>query len=92
MITSPYPIGEPTAEAERRLDMMISGKDYGVEVIRAYEFKRVGQVIYPASLMRDRLVRCGFVRRRTERDEPQAAVIETAALSVNHKKPKLRLK
>jgi hypothetical protein len=70
---------------------MIAEKDYGVEVILAYEFKKVGQVIYPTGLMRDRLIRCGFVRRRTERDEPQAAVIETAT-SVNHKKPKLRLK
>jgi hypothetical protein len=43
---------------------MIAEKDYGVEVIRAYEFKRVGQVIYPTGLDARPIVRCGFVRRR----------------------------
>jgi len=43
--------------------MMRAGKDYGVEVITAYENRRVGQVFYPPALLRDALVRTGRVRR-----------------------------
>lgn len=67
--------------------MMRAGKDYGVEVIRAYQFKRVGQVIYPNGVERDRLVQCGFVKRR--KAEPEAVKRED---TVNQKKPTLKLK
>jgi hypothetical protein len=70
----------------------MSSKDYGVEVIRAYEFKRVGQVIFPTALMRDRLVNAGFVRRVVEPVARVAAEIVVEEASVNQKKPKLRLK
>jgi hypothetical protein len=78
----------------------MSSKDYGVEVIRAYEFKRVGQVIFPPALMRDRLVNGGFVRRvvapvaRVESEivgEPNK-VFAASDPGINQKKPKLRLK
>jgi hypothetical protein len=73
----------------------MSSKDYGVEVIRAYEFKRVGQVIYPPALMRDRLVGAGFVRRLAEpvsQDADEDAPLTSAETGINQKKPKLRLK
>jgi hypothetical protein len=76
---------------------MMRSKDYGVEVVRAYEFKRVGQIIYPPALVRDRLVKAGLVRRI---DGPVVkadgrVIGENARLSVanvNHKKPKLTLR
>jgi hypothetical protein len=69
----------------------MSSKDYGVEVIRAYEFKRVGQVIFPPALMRDRLVNAGFVRRLAP--EAVAEVAEAPAKSdLNQQKPTLKLK
>lgn len=43
--------------------MLTADRDYGVRVIRAYENKRVGQVLYPPGLLRDALVRRGFVER-----------------------------
>lgn len=80
--------------------MMMAGKDYGVEVIRAYEFKRVGQVIYPPALMRDRLVGAGFVRRirgpvvRVDGEiiGENARIVVGVDTGINQKKPKLRLK
>lgn len=45
--------------------MMRAGKDYGVEVITAYENRRVGQVFFPPGLLRDALVRTGRVKRLT---------------------------
>jgi hypothetical protein len=79
---------------------MMRSKDYGVEVIRAYEFKRVGQVIFPPALMRDRLVNAGFVRRvaapvvRVGADivREDAKAFVGVDYGVNQKKPKLRLK
>jgi hypothetical protein len=44
--------------------MMHAGRDYGVEVILAYENRIVGQVFYPPALLRDALVRSGRVKRR----------------------------
>lgn len=35
--------------------------DYGVRVIVAYENKRVGQVIFPPGILRQRLVQIGLV-------------------------------
>lgn len=68
--------------------MTRAGKDYGVEVIRAYQFKRVGQVIYPAGAERDRLVQSGFVKRRKAETEIEAEPLgETTA--VNQKKSAL---
>lgn len=43
--------------------MLTAGIDYGVEVLTAYENRRVGQVIYPPALLRDALLRRGLVRR-----------------------------
>lgn len=43
--------------------MLTAGKDYGVEVIMAYEQRRVGQVFFPPALLRDTLVRKGLVKR-----------------------------
>lgn len=54
--------------------MMQAGKDYGVEVVTAYEFRRVGQVFHPPALLRDRLVKLGLVRRL---DGPQAPPVST---------------
>lgn len=45
--------------------MMKPGIDYGVEVISAWDNRRVGQVFYPPGLLRDALVRSGRVKRRT---------------------------
>lgn len=42
---------------------MLTSNDYGVRVIRAYETRRVGQVFFPPGLLRDALVRGGFVER-----------------------------
>lgn len=44
--------------------MMQAGKDYGVEVITAYENRRVGDVIYPNGVYRQALLRNGFVKLR----------------------------
>lgn len=43
--------------------MMQAGTDYGVEVIVAYENKRVGFVMHPPAMLRDRLVKLGYVKR-----------------------------
>lgn len=43
--------------------MLTAGKDYGVEVVTAYEQRRVGQVFFPPALLRDALVRRGLVKR-----------------------------
>lgn len=67
--------------------MMRAGKDYGVEVVTAYENKQVGQVIYPPGLLRDRLVRCGLVRARTS-DKEDAPPVKSA----NQAKHTLKLK
>ncbi len=37
--------------------------DYGVRVLTAYDTRRVGQVIFPPALLRDRLVQLGCVER-----------------------------
>ena len=37
-------------------------KDLGVEVVRAYEFRQVGQVFFPPAMLRERLVKLGFVK------------------------------
>lgn len=65
--------------------MMTAEKDYGVEVISAYGNFRVGQIIYPPSAYRDRLVMTGTVRRRTAADE-------NPNKSINQSKPKLALR
>lgn len=67
---------------------MMQSKDYGVEVIRAYEFKRVGQVIYPTGILRERLIKCRFVKERpAPEDEAPSNIV-----SVNKKKPRLSLR
>ncbi len=43
--------------------MMQAGKDYGVEIVVAYEQKRVGQTIYPPGMLRQALVQRGLVKR-----------------------------
>lgn len=65
--------------------MMQAGKDYGVEVVVAYENKRVGQVIFPPGMLRDRLIRSGFVRSCSPKEEPPIK-------SNNQNKPTLKLK
>jgi hypothetical protein len=64
---------------------MTAGKDYGVEVVVAYENKRVGDVIFPPGVLRQRLVMSGLVRSKAP--EP-----ERPAKSVNHSKPPLKLR
>lgn len=49
--------------------MIRAAKDYGVEVVVAYENKRVGQVIYPPGTLRQKLIMCGLVKARAS-DEP----------------------
>lgn len=42
---------------------MMQEGDYGVRVIRPYANMTVGRVIYPPGLLRDKLVKGGFVER-----------------------------
>lgn len=58
--------------------MMRAGEDYGVRVIRAYETRRVGQVFYPPALLRDALVRGGFVERVIQREQIAPAASESS--------------
>lgn len=51
--------------------MMRAGKDYGVEVITAYETKRVGDVIFPPTTLRKILIEKGLVRPREPESEPR---------------------
>lgn len=53
---------------------MMTPKDYGVKVLRAYENKRVGVVIFPSGVERDRLVKMGLVERLTGPVEDIVAV------------------
>ena len=50
---------------------MMTPNDYGVRVMRAWSNMRVGNVIYPPSLLRDSLVKGGFVER-IEAPEPES--------------------
>lgn len=66
--------------------MMRAGKDYGVEVVVAYENKRVGQVIYPPGTLRQRLIQTGRCRALTaEHNDP-------VATKPNQSKPILKLR
>lgn len=65
--------------------MMIAGKDYGVEVVVAYENKCVGQVIFPPGMLRQRLIQTGRVRALSDPEEPKVK-------SPNQTKPTLKLK
>lgn len=42
--------------------MTTTTQDLGVEVVRAYEFRQVGQVFFPPAMLRERLVKLGFVK------------------------------
>lgn len=46
-------------------------KDLGVRVTRAYLNMRVGNVIYPPGLLRDKLVKAGFAERILPPAEPE---------------------
>ena len=60
--------------------MMSAEKDYGVEVLVAYENKRVGQVIYPNGVERQMLIRCGRVRALSVPKEDKPAKKPTLTL------------
>lgn len=55
-------------------------KDLGVEVVRAYEFRQVGQVFFPPAMLRERLVKLGFVRPVVAA-RPGKAKADTRAMS-----------
>jgi len=69
--------------------MIESAKDYGVEVMVAYETKRVGQVIYPPAALRQRLIQTGRVRALAARNETPAP---TPVKSTNQNKPTLKIR
>lgn len=73
--------------------MMRAGQDYGVEVLTAYENRRVGQVIYPPALLRDALLRRGLVRRiePTVVAKPFSAPDETDHLIAEYRQPRKTL-
>ena len=51
---------------------MMKHEDYvdkGVRITRAYQNFRVGQIIYPSALLRDKLVKAGFVERIVDEAE-----------------------
>lgn len=56
--------------------------DKGVRITRAYSNFRVGQVIFPPSLLRDKLVKSGFVQRiadDVEEAKPRLSIMRKAA-------------
>jgi hypothetical protein len=55
---------------------MLTAQDYGVKVKIAYLNMQVGRVIFPPAMLRDQLVRCGFVERLTG---PADAIVEEKA-------------
>lgn len=41
--------------------MMQANRDYGVRVIRAFDFWSVGDIFFPTGLHRSHLIDCGYV-------------------------------
>lgn len=69
--------------------MMSAAKDYGVEVVVAYETKRVGQVIFPPGVLRQRLIQTGRVRAVVA---PKEEVTPAPVKSSNQNKPTLKIR
>lgn len=53
----------------------ISPNDYGVRIVVAYENKRVGQIIFPPGVERQRLIQGGFAKKVEPEHEPVAEKI-----------------